>query len=294
MKQESEEPERQMNPSGNPISRRRFLKAAGAATALAFIIPSELFARTKPVKIPELPEIKDWLHRSGIDKKQLEVFDDPLIQIYRIPKRARTMTFEEYRKIFIEPIRISHGKKFVEKYRRELAQAQRDHGVAPEYIASVLGIESTYGKDTGSYEALNALISRYREAKKPDKRTEILHDIRNLLLFAKMQGANPLDYCGSYAGAIGWPQFMPSSLMRHYKHVGRNFDYNDPREAISMVAIYLKNEGWKKGAERELPYRKPLMGYNNSKWYAKVVTEFAGLMRKHWDGTAPKSQKWER
>ena len=163
--------------------------------------------------------------------------------------------WHEYRKHFISEQRIAGGVKFWQENRATLEKAYRQFGVDPAIIIAIIGVETNYGSNTGSYRVIDALstlaFDYYVEIDKRESRRDFFtSELENLFLLAREQNQNPLELTGSYAGAMGWGQFMPSS----YRNYAVDFDadqfadiWHNPVDAIGSVANYFAKHGWKTG-----------------------------------------------
>ena len=161
----------------------------------------------------------------------------------------------EYRKHFISERRIKGGIKFWQDNKETLERAKRELGVDPAIIVSIIGVETNYGSNTGSYKVVDALATLafdyYTYTDKRAKRKRFFTaELENLFLLAREQKQNPVELKGSYAGAMGLGQFMPSS----YRNYAVDFDddqfadiWTNPTDAIGSVANYFHEHGWKQG-----------------------------------------------
>jgi membrane-bound lytic murein transglycosylase B len=162
------------------------------------------------------------------------------------PSPARSYT--RYRAKFLTPALISAGSTFWSLHAKDLARAKAEFGVPPEVILGILGVETSYGLNTGSFRVIDALATiAFDGVRRQDYFRE---ELKELLLLARDTGIDPLVIKGSYAGAVGLPQFMPSSYRRYA------VDYNDdgvidllgsPSDAIGSIASYMKAFGWVPG-----------------------------------------------
>lgn len=160
-----------------------------------------------------------------------------------------------YRARFIEPTRVRAGQRFWESHRDALARAEREFGVPASLIVGVLGVETLYGQHTGQFRIIDALATLAFDfpASHPRAaaRTEFFrNELEQYLSLTQRTGLDPTQLRGSYAGAMGWPQFMPSSWARY----AIDFDgdskvdlFNSPVDAIGSVANYFKAFGWQTG-----------------------------------------------
>ena len=160
----------------------------------------------------------------------------------------KKLIWHEYRQIFLKDKRINQGVDFMQKNKAKLDEAQEKYGVPPEIITAIIGVETFYGRIAGSYrvvDALNTLAFYY-----PKRSDFFRSEFEHFLLLAREQGFDPNSLKGSYAGAMGMPQFISSS----YRHYAIDFDnddvidiWNNTDDAIGSVANYFAEHGWLKG-----------------------------------------------
>jgi len=172
--------------------------------------------------------------------------------IEAISRPATLKPWLEYRAAFVNPERISKGLKFWKKYRHTLRDAERKYGVPQEIILAVIGVETVYGQDTGSFRTLDALTTLAFDY--PRRADFFRSELESYLLLAREQQFNLLDVRGSYAGALGIPQFMPSSYRTYAVDFNGNHKIDllhEDKDAIGSVASYLKGYGWKSASNLE-------------------------------------------
>ena len=157
-----------------------------------------------------------------------------------------TWTWDRYRKLFIEPKRIKNGKIFIKKNLETLERAEAHFGVPKEVITAILGVETRYGKIMGSYRVLDALSTLSFDY--PRRSNFFSQELINLLLLARENDLDIFKLKGSYAGAMGYGQFIPSS----YRAYAVDFDndgsvdlLNSVEDAIGSIGNYLYQHGWK-------------------------------------------------
>jgi len=157
-----------------------------------------------------------------------------------------TLTWEKYRSIWIEPNRIRNGKLFIKKNLETLDRAEAQFGVPKEVITAILGVETRYGKIMGSFRVLDALSTLSFDY--PRRSNFFSQELINLLLLARENDLDIFKLKGSYAGAMGYGQFIPSS----YRAYAVDFDndgsvdlLNSIEDAIGSIANYLFQHGWK-------------------------------------------------
>ena len=156
--------------------------------------------------------------------------------------------WHEYRKIFIQEKRIDWGAEFWRQHKKVLEQVDRQYGVDPAVIVAIIGVETNYGRNTGSYRVIDALTTLAFDY--PKRSPFFTSELENFLLLTKEQNQDPLGLKGSYAGAMGYGQFMPSSYRNYaadYDGDGFNDIWNNPEDAIASVANYFVHHGWQTG-----------------------------------------------
>jgi membrane-bound lytic murein transglycosylase B len=154
----------------------------------------------------------------------------------------------EYRERFLTEQRVSEGTQFMLDHRARLEKAHRETGVAPEYIVAIIGVETFYGRITGKYRVLDALATLAFDY--PPRAEYFRGELAQFIALAREEAVDPLTALGSYAGAMGAGQFMPSSY-RRYAVDGSNDDrrnlFADWDDIIASVANYFKQSGWVSG-----------------------------------------------
>lgn len=212
-------------------------------------------ARASFVSHPEaLSFVQEMEERHGFDRNELlealhrASHNERVIRLIRPPSQPGTRSWRNYRQRFMGEPRINGGVSFWVRYEDTLREASRIYGVPPEIIVSILGVETHYGSYTGSFETVSALATLAFDY---PRRAELFRrELENLFLLAREQERDPFSYRGSFAGALGYPQFLPSSI-RNYAvdfngdgHI--DFD-SDPIDAIGSIANYLAAHGWQQG-----------------------------------------------
>jgi len=223
-----------------------FLLLAASAPALA----SSYAGR------PEIDAfVRDLARRHGFVESELKrVFArvqrvDPVLEAIARPAE-RVRSWEEYRALLITERRIAEGVQFWKKYPRTLERAERKYGVPPQYVVAIIGVETFYGRNTGNWRVVDALTTLAFDY--PPRAGFFRGELESYLLMAREAGVDVFSVRGSYAGAIGIPQFMPSSARRYAVDFDGNgkIDLQKSRtDAIGSVANFLKEHGWHPGAE---------------------------------------------
>jgi membrane-bound lytic murein transglycosylase B len=209
-------------------------------------------------------EVADFIDqmvvKHGLDKAELETvlrktrLVDSAIQLMKPAPPGKPKNWQAYRTRFVEPIRIQAGVEFWNTYADALARAEARFGVPAEIIAGIIGVETVYGRNTGSFRVLDAITTlafAYPDTPNRIARMEYFRgELENTLLFARESGIDPFTLLGSYAGAIGLPQFMPGSIRQYaidFDGDGQIDLRNSPVDAIGSVANFLVKHGWQRG-----------------------------------------------
>lgn len=154
----------------------------------------------------------------------------------------------EYRPIFVSERRIREGTEFWLAHRQELDRASVRSGVAPEYLTAILGVETYYGRLTGTYRVLDALATLAFDY--PPRAKFFRDELEQFFLLTRDFNLDPLTVKGSYAGAMGAPQFMPSNYRRYAVDAnadGRVDLWTSWPDVCASVGNYLKEHGWNPG-----------------------------------------------
>ncbi|MDO7904209.1 lytic murein transglycosylase B [Pseudomonas sp. K1(2024)] len=160
----------------------------------------------------------------------------------------RVKPWKDYRPMFISDARIARGVDFWRQHEAVLARAEQEYGVPAQYIVSIIGVETFFGRNTGNYRVIDALSTLGFDY--PPRADFFRKELREFLLLAREEQLDPLTLKGSYAGAMGLPQFMPSSFRNYavdFDHDGHINIWTNPDDAIGSVASYFKRHGWVAG-----------------------------------------------
>jgi membrane-bound lytic murein transglycosylase B len=158
-----------------------------------------------------------------------------------------TWTWDRYKKLFIEEKRIKNGKIFISKNIRVLEKAEKDFGVPKEVITAIIGVETRYGKIQGSYRVIDSLLTLGFDY--PRRSKFFRKELVNFFLLTRENELDILEIKGSYAGAMGYGQFISSSYRAYaidYDGDGSADLFNSVDDAIGSVANYLYIHGWKR------------------------------------------------
>lgn len=176
-----------------------------------------------------------------------------VLRAIRPPADPRIRSWRNYRGRFVESRRIANGRAFLAQHRDDLLRAEAQYGVPAEIIVAIIGVETIYGRHVGNFQSfstLSTLAFHY-----PPRATLFRRELESLLLLARDEARDPLSYRGSYAGALGLPQFLPSSIRSwavDFDGDGR-IDLTGSADAIGSVARFLAAHGWVKDGPVLLP-----------------------------------------
>lgn len=159
----------------------------------------------------------------------------------------KAMPWHRYQQIFLDKKRIDNGVKFYRQHEKVLLEAYEKYGVSPLIITAILGVETRYGKVMGNDKVITALATIGFDYPKREK--FFTKELREFLRMSKENGFDPLRLKGSYAGAMGMAQFMPSSYRHYavdYENDGQIDLWHNPNDAIFSIANYLAEHGWQR------------------------------------------------
>lgn len=210
--------------------------------------------------------IDQMVSKHSFDKTELDAlfrkahYVESAVQLIKPAPPGKPKNWSAYRARFVEPIRIRAGVQFWNDYADALTRAEETYGVPAEIIVGIIGVETIYGRNTGNFrvmDALSTLAFDYPVTPNRIARMEFFRgELENTLLYARESNLDPFVLLGSYAGAIGWPQFMPGSIRKF----AVDFDgdtridlRNSPVDAIGSVANFLVQHGWKRGEPTVFP-----------------------------------------
>jgi membrane-bound lytic murein transglycosylase B len=180
--------------------------------------------------------------------------DEQVIRLITPSGQPGVRSWTRYRARFIEPVRIREGLAFWDAHQASLRAASEKFGVPEEIILGILGVETIYGRNTGDFSLVSALATLAFDY--PPRAELFRRELANLFLLAREQRVPVSTYRGSYAGALGYPQFLPSSVRNFavdFDGDGRIDLENSPADAIGSIAHYLQVHGWQPGAPVAVP-----------------------------------------
>lgn len=193
--------------------------------------------------------IDQMVDKHQFDRQSLvELFNNFNLQsdiLAKMTYPAEAKPWSHYRKLFITEKRIDQGVEFWNEHKQTLAQVENEYGIPAEIIVSILGVETNYGKTQGHYpvfDTLTTLAFNY-----PERSKFFLSELQELLLLSRENQLNTQNLYGSYAGAFGQPQFMPSAYRYYaidYTNKQQKDLVNNADDSIASIANFLKKHGW--------------------------------------------------
>lgn len=254
--------------------------AAAAVDPYGYTLPPSMKKKKKPaaprkkpapavdyvgeyVNFGEWKEVRAFLDelaaRDGFDRAELNALMaqvrlvDAAVQLVKPAPPGKPKNWQAYSKLMIDPVRIDAGVKFWNDNSEALNRAESLYGVPADILVGIIGVETVYGRNTGRFRVLDALTTlafSYPEAPQRRERMAFFRgELEATLLFARQTGIDPLSLKGSFAGAIGMPQFMPSSVMKYavdFDGSGKIDLLGSSSDAIGSVAAFLAGHGWQR------------------------------------------------
>ncbi|MES2740944.1 MAG: lytic murein transglycosylase B [Pseudomonadota bacterium] len=216
-------------------------------------------------------EVGDFLDevaaKHGFERATLQTlidqvrYVDTTVQLMKPQPPGKPKNWQAYRQRFVEPVRLQAGLAFWREHADALARAESQFGVPADIIVGIIGVETVYGRNPGRFRVLDALTTlafAYPDSANRVARMAFFRgELENTLLLARQNDIDPLSLLGSYAGAVGMPQFMPSNIIKF----GLDFDGDgqvdlrgSATDAIGSVANFLIQHGWRRDDPRQAVY----------------------------------------
>jgi membrane-bound lytic murein transglycosylase B len=218
---------------------------------VAFVVP-HLHAEPAGYAVEADVFAREMVERHGFDSAELRGvladarYSQAIVDAMDRPYEAKP--WRDYRALFVTPERIAGGAAFRREHADLLARAEADYGVAPHIIVAIIGVETNYGINVGKHRVIDALTTLGFAY--PRRADFFRRELEAFLLLSREEQLDPRRVVGSYAGAMGKPQFISSS----YRHYAVDFDGDGRRDllggnadAIGSVANYFKQHGWRPG-----------------------------------------------
>ncbi|VAW55689.1 Membrane-bound lytic murein transglycosylase B [hydrothermal vent metagenome] len=231
---------------------RKILITNGLILAMAVMVPTVAIANyAQRADVKQF--VNEMVEQHGFDRAYLEAkfagakkLENVLESIAKPAEKK--LTWKRYRPIFVTNKRAEKGKKFIRDNKAVLERAEKKYGVPVEIIAAIIGVESYYGKHTGKYTIFDSLTTLGFDY--PKRSTFFRSELKQFLLLSKEEAIDVNTMTGSYAGAMGMPQFISSS----YREYAIDFDgdgkrdlWNSLPDVIGSVANYFSRHGWETG-----------------------------------------------
>ncbi len=242
--------------SGSPAKTRPGARPAAAPFSYAQSEAAMAFAT-------DLAQRRDldpaWVRQQIGQAQRLPV----VIRLMQPAPSGTPKNWAAYRARFIEPIRLRAGQQFWEANRDTLARAEAEYGVPASLIVGVIGVETLYGRHTGTHKVIDALSTLAFDFPANHPRAAVRSEffrseLEQYLSLTERASIDPQSLLGSYAGAMGWPQFLPSSWVKYaidFDADGKVDLFNSTADVIGSVANYFKAFGWQTGVPTHYPVR---------------------------------------
>lgn len=234
-------------------------KSIIALVSLVFCLTQPSFAIDRLSQDPDVSEFIDHMVQTHqMEREELTtIFDNVVIQddvLEAIARPAEYLPWYRYRPIFLTQTRVDQGLEFWQTHEATLQKAEATYGVPAEVIVAIIGVETSYGRNTGDYRVLDSLSTLAFEY--PPRSAFFKQELEELFLLAEEENIDIHDLKGSYAGAMGMPQFIASS----YRYYSVDFTEDGQRDllgnvddAIGSVGNYLSEHGWRNGEVIAIP-----------------------------------------
>jgi len=277
---------------------RKSLLSLMLCTAVLF--SGSALASTGVEKRPEVQQfIQDMVKQHNFSQQELtQLFS----QVTLLPKviasmnrQAEALPWHRYRKIFLNDKRIQAGVKYWQDNADVLLRAEQKYGVPSEIIVAIIGVESRFGEHKGDNRIIDSLTTLAIDY--PRRATFFTNELKEFLLLAREEGFDPLTLKGSFAGAMGKPQFISSSYRQYavdFNNDGTRNLMTSHEDAIGSVANYFRRHGWQTGEAVAVPAK--VSGNDYKKWVdkgyqPKIALRDARNMGVSWNGSFPADEK---
>lgn len=220
---------------------QRFIFLLSALVALPVAATPQADIQKLPTRLAKstgIPQsvLSDWFSGVSYQKKIIDAITRP----------SEGLPWHRYKKIFLNEKRFRGGVAFWKKHRKDLEAAEKKYGVPAEMIVAIIGVETQYGDNKGSWSALDSLATL--SVGYPRRSKFFYSELVQLVRLAQEEKLSPKKLKSSYAGALGLPQFMPSSYRAYavdFNADGQRDLLNSEADAIGSVANYFSRHGWK-------------------------------------------------
>jgi len=248
---------------------------------LVFLVSVLVHAGVDPLYQEGLEKLREDLQQQGFAREELtEIFSDSRFGLYPhiVGRTGKGVNYMSRRFGLLTKGSIKRGRSILATYRDVLRNAERDYGVEKEYIVAILRVETNFGSTTGVYPVVNSLATM---AVIENRRSEwARRELVEFLTICREQNRDPFSIRGSWAGAFGISQFIPSSYAKFAVDGNSDgkVDLFTMSDAVASVANYLKSHGWQKGQPKE--NRQAVYAYNHCDSYVKAVFAYAKALKK--------------
>jgi membrane-bound lytic murein transglycosylase B len=245
---------RSKRPAAAPLATATTATAASPAAGSA----APTTAATTATSYAERPEVRTFVaemaERHGfIESELLEMFsqvrrNDAAMRLMAPPPPEFKRSWAAYRSRFLDPLRIREGLRFWREQDLWLELAAQRFGVPPEIVVAIIGVETLYGRMTGNFRVLDVLTTLAFDY--PRRADYFRGELEQYLLYSRESALDVFSVRGSFAGAIGLPQFMPGSIRRFAVDLDGDGSVelqSNPADAIGSVASFLATHGWRSG-----------------------------------------------
>lgn len=251
-----------------PILPRLAVRAAALAAMLALAASAGCFPAVAAAQANFAGRedvrlfVDEMVTRHGFKQRELsELFrrtrhQASVLRAMTPPADAPQRSWQNYRALFVNPQRVEAGGQFWARNDRALARAAAEYGVPEEVIVAIIGVETVYGRNLGTYRVIDSLSTLAFDF--PRRAEYFRGELEHFLLYARDAGVDIFSVKGSYAGAIGIPQFMPGSYRRFavdFDGDGQTDLAGSAADAIGSVANFLREHGWRRGERALAPAR---------------------------------------
>ncbi len=234
-----------------------------ALTLFVLLLPTLSFAQDLSSNNDVNDFINEMVSDHKFDKDELNTLFSKVRHQQKIldaiTRPAEGKDWYEYRPIFMTQNRIKGGVKFMNEHAELLKRAYDEYGVPPQIITAIIGVETFYGKHRGNYRVIDALSTLGFAY--PPRANFFRKQLKEFLIMSREEKMDPLQFKGSYAGAMGQPQFIPSSFRAYaidFDHDGKRDLWDNPADIIGSVANYFARHKWQK--DQPVAYRATVRG----------------------------------
>jgi membrane-bound lytic murein transglycosylase B len=234
-----------------------------------------------PEYLNRFEQVKERLVAEGFSEEELRtIFADSRVELYPqiLERRAKGLNYMSRKFGLLTKKSVRKGVEVLNTHKALLGRVEASYGVDKEVIVAILRVETNFGSYTGNYPILNSLLTRAVIENRRSQWAE--EELACLLRIAREQGKDPLSLTGSWAGAFGIAQFVPSSYLRYGVDGNGDGRVNlfEFADAVASIANYLKVHGWEKGRKEQ--NRQAVYAYNHCDSYVDAVFAYAQAARR--------------